>query len=182
VVGERTRLVAVTAASNLLGTKPPVNQIARRAHQVGALVYVDGGALHRPRSGRHLRPGRRLLRLLPLQILRAALRRPGRRSGAARNTQLGQAAALDKRRPRAVPTIGFLTFRDKDAADAYRFLAARDILAPSGTSYAYEPFRALNLEVDAGVRVGLAPTTTTSRSTACSAPLRSTCTRIDRNS
>ena len=41
-VGERTRLVAVTAASNLLGTKPPVNQIARRAHEVGALVYVDG--------------------------------------------------------------------------------------------------------------------------------------------
>ena len=42
VVGERTRLVAVTAASNLLGTKPPVDQIARRAHEVGALVYVDG--------------------------------------------------------------------------------------------------------------------------------------------
>jgi selenocysteine lyase/cysteine desulfurase len=51
----------------------------------------------------------------------------------------------------------FLTFRDKDAADAYRFLAARDVLAPAGTFYAYEPFRALNLEVDAGLRVGLAP-------------------------
>ena len=34
--------MALTAASNLLGTKPPVNQIARRAHEVGALVYVDG--------------------------------------------------------------------------------------------------------------------------------------------
>jgi hypothetical protein len=44
-----------------------------------------------------------------------------------------------------------------DAADAYRFLAARDVLAPAGTFYAYEPFRALNLEVDAGLRVGLAP-------------------------
>ena len=42
VVSERTRLVAVTAASNLLGTMPPVSDIARRAHQVGALVYVDG--------------------------------------------------------------------------------------------------------------------------------------------
>jgi Polyprenyl synthetase/Aminotransferase class-V len=42
VVGERTRLVAVTAASNLLGTKPPVDQIARRTHAVGALIYVDG--------------------------------------------------------------------------------------------------------------------------------------------
>jgi cysteine desulfurase family protein (TIGR01976 family) len=42
VVTERTRLVALTAASNLLGTKPPVATVARRAHEVGALVYVDG--------------------------------------------------------------------------------------------------------------------------------------------
>ena len=41
-IGERTRLVAVTAASNLLGTKPPVRAIADAAHAVGALVYVDG--------------------------------------------------------------------------------------------------------------------------------------------
>lgn len=41
VVNERTRLVAVTAASNLLGTQPPVRTIADRAHAVGALVYVD---------------------------------------------------------------------------------------------------------------------------------------------
>jgi cysteine desulfurase family protein (TIGR01976 family) len=38
----RTRLVAVTAASNLLGTKPPVRRIADAAHAVGARVYVDG--------------------------------------------------------------------------------------------------------------------------------------------
>ncbi|MEU3275979.1 cysteine desulfurase-like protein [Streptomyces antibioticus] len=38
----RTRLVAVTAASNVLGTKPPVRRIADRAHEVGALVFVDG--------------------------------------------------------------------------------------------------------------------------------------------
>ncbi|MFF9774288.1 cysteine desulfurase-like protein [Streptomyces sp. NPDC013978] len=38
----RTRLVAVTAASNVLGTKPPVRRIADRAHDVGALVFVDG--------------------------------------------------------------------------------------------------------------------------------------------
>ncbi len=42
VINERTRLVAVTAASNLLGTKPPVARIAARAHAVGALVHVDG--------------------------------------------------------------------------------------------------------------------------------------------
>lgn len=38
----RTRLVAVTAASNVLGTKPPVRRIADWAHEAGALVYVDG--------------------------------------------------------------------------------------------------------------------------------------------
>lgn len=42
VVNERTRLVAVTGASNLLGTRPQVARIAARAHAVGALVYVDG--------------------------------------------------------------------------------------------------------------------------------------------
>ncbi|MFF0574633.1 cysteine desulfurase-like protein [Streptosporangium saharense] len=39
---ERTRVVAVTAASNLLGTRPDVAAIAERAHEAGALVYVDG--------------------------------------------------------------------------------------------------------------------------------------------
>ena len=42
VVTERTRVVAVTGASNLLGTRPPVPRIAERAHAVGALVHVDG--------------------------------------------------------------------------------------------------------------------------------------------
>jgi cysteine desulfurase family protein (TIGR01976 family) len=42
LVGERTRLVAVTAASNLLGTMPDVAAIAKKAHEVGALTYVDG--------------------------------------------------------------------------------------------------------------------------------------------
>jgi cysteine desulfurase family protein (TIGR01976 family) len=41
-LSSRTRLVAVTAASNLLGTKPPVRRIADAAHAAGALVYVDG--------------------------------------------------------------------------------------------------------------------------------------------
>jgi len=38
----RTRLVALTAASNLVGTRPPVAEIARHVHDVGALLYVDG--------------------------------------------------------------------------------------------------------------------------------------------
>jgi cysteine desulfurase family protein (TIGR01976 family) len=39
---DRTRLVAVTAASNVVGTRPDVGAIADAAHAVGALVYVDG--------------------------------------------------------------------------------------------------------------------------------------------
>jgi len=38
----RTRLVAVTGASNLLGSRPDVPAIVEAAHEVGALVYVDG--------------------------------------------------------------------------------------------------------------------------------------------
>ncbi|MEU6788456.1 cysteine desulfurase-like protein [Nonomuraea angiospora] len=42
LIGERTRLVAVTAASNILGTRPGVAAIAELAHRAGALMYVDG--------------------------------------------------------------------------------------------------------------------------------------------
>jgi cysteine desulfurase family protein (TIGR01976 family) len=42
VVSDRTRLVAVTAASNLIGTRPPVREIATVVHAAGALLYVDG--------------------------------------------------------------------------------------------------------------------------------------------
>jgi len=42
LLSERTRLVAVTAASNIVGTRPDVPAIAAAAHEVGALCYVDG--------------------------------------------------------------------------------------------------------------------------------------------
>jgi cysteine desulfurase family protein (TIGR01976 family) len=42
VLSARTKLVAVTAASNLLGSRPDVPAIAATAHELGALVYVDG--------------------------------------------------------------------------------------------------------------------------------------------
>lgn len=42
LISDRTRLVAVTAASNAIGTRPLVPVIAKLAHKVGALVYVDG--------------------------------------------------------------------------------------------------------------------------------------------
>jgi cysteine desulfurase family protein (TIGR01976 family) len=42
IVTERTKLVAVTAASNVLGTRPDVPAITAIAHEAGALTYVDG--------------------------------------------------------------------------------------------------------------------------------------------
>jgi cysteine desulfurase family protein (TIGR01976 family) len=42
LIGPRTRVVAVTAASNVIGTRPDVAGIAQLAHAVGALCYVDG--------------------------------------------------------------------------------------------------------------------------------------------
>jgi cysteine desulfurase / selenocysteine lyase len=42
LLSERTKLVAVTAVSNTLGTINPVAEITRRAHAVGAMVLVDG--------------------------------------------------------------------------------------------------------------------------------------------
>ncbi|HEY0169004.1 MAG TPA: cysteine desulfurase-like protein [Jatrophihabitans sp.] len=41
-LSERTRLVAVTGASNLIGTRPDLPAIAELVHGVGALLYVDG--------------------------------------------------------------------------------------------------------------------------------------------
>jgi cysteine desulfurase family protein (TIGR01976 family) len=42
VRSDRTRLVAVTGASNLIGTRPDVAAISALAHDAGALTYVDG--------------------------------------------------------------------------------------------------------------------------------------------
>src|SRR6266487_1265680 len=41
LISERTKIVALTHQSNVLGTVPPVTEIARRAHQAGALVLAD---------------------------------------------------------------------------------------------------------------------------------------------
>jgi cysteine desulfurase family protein (TIGR01976 family) len=42
LISDRTRLVAVSAASNILGTRPDVAAITAQAHAAGALCYVDG--------------------------------------------------------------------------------------------------------------------------------------------
>jgi cysteine desulfurase family protein (TIGR01976 family) len=42
LIGDRTRLVAVTAASNVLGTRPDVAAITAMARAAGAVSYIDG--------------------------------------------------------------------------------------------------------------------------------------------
>ena len=48
LLDSRTRMVAVTQASNTLGTRPDLREIVRKAHAAGAAVTVDGcqGAVH----------------------------------------------------------------------------------------------------------------------------------------
>ncbi len=48
MIGPRTRMVAVTHMSNVLGTINPVRAITEAAHAAGALVLIDGcqGAVH----------------------------------------------------------------------------------------------------------------------------------------
>ncbi|MCZ0984831.1 cysteine desulfurase-like protein [Streptomyces diastatochromogenes] len=229
----RTRLVAVTAASNVLGTKPPVRQIADRAHEVGALVYVDGVhyAAHHlvdvpalgadlfvcspykflgPHCGvlaaapeflETLRPDKLVpspdtvperfeFGTLPYEILAGATAAvdflaamdPG--TGSTRRERLthslgalheheqdlrtrleeglralGDAVTLHSKAPDRTPTL-LMTLEGRDAREAQAHLAARNVLAPAGSFYAYEPFTALKLE-DPALRVGLAPYNTT---------------------
>ena len=76
MLSERTRWVAVTAASNAVGTVPDLEGIVAAAHAAGARVYVDAV---------HASPHRRLdlaalgadvARLLGLQVVRPAHRDP----------------------------------------------------------------------------------------------------------
>jgi cysteine desulfurase/selenocysteine lyase len=50
LLGSRTRIVAVTHASNVIGAINPINAIAAMAHEAGAVVVVDGA-----QSAPHLR-------------------------------------------------------------------------------------------------------------------------------
>jgi cysteine desulfurase/selenocysteine lyase len=47
---ERTKVFAITGQSNVLGTLPPLKELAAAAHAVGAIVVVDGAQLvpHNP--------------------------------------------------------------------------------------------------------------------------------------
>jgi selenocysteine lyase/cysteine desulfurase len=249
VVTGRTRLVAVTGASNLLGTMPPIPQIARVTHDAGALLYVDGVHLtpHAPVDVRELgadfyacapykflgphcgvvaadpatleplRPEKLLpstdevperfeLGTLPYELLAGttaavdflasfAPEHPGGRrqrllhameliqrheDGLRRIVEEAVAGlpgvTLHSRAARRTPTL-LLTFADAPAADAYRFLAERGVNAPAGSFYALEASRHLGLADTGGLRIGLAPYSTTDDVTRLLDGLRAFCGR-----
>ncbi|WP_345651111.1 cysteine desulfurase-like protein [Streptomyces tremellae] len=230
VLTGRTRLVAVTAASNLIGTRPPVARIAELAHAAGALLHVDG-VHHTAHAlvdlaalgadtyvcsaykflGPHLgvlagspdllaglRPDKLLpssdavperfeLGTLPYELLAGAEAAvdflaglAGGDAGGTRRERLARSltvlggheevlrtrieaglAALPgltvhSRAADRTPTL-LMTFEGRDAADAYRFLAERDVAAPAASFYALEASRRLGLGDTGGLRVGLAP-------------------------
>ena len=90
LITERTKVVSLTWVSNMLGTVNPVAEIARRAHEVGAIVVVDASQavpqlpvdvvalgrrparLHRPQGGR---PDRHRRALGPARRARRSCRR-----------------------------------------------------------------------------------------------------------
>ena len=227
-----TRLVAITGASNLIGTMPPVRVVSDAAHAVGALVYVD--AVHYAAHelvdpvalgadmvvcspykflGPHCGvlgadpallerfwpdkllpsstkvPERYELGTLPYETLAGATAAvdflaaiaPGdattrreqlRRSFSAideheralrERLEAGLAAlpgvVVHSRAARRTPTL-LLSLPGRRTRDAYLFLAERDVLAPAGQFYAYEPYRRLGIDDDGGLRLGLAPYST----------------------
>ena len=94
LITERTKVVALTWVSNMLGTINPVAEIARRAHEVGAIVVLDASqaapqlpvdvvAVRRRRRGLHRPQGRRPDRHRRALGQARAARRSCRRSSAA---------------------------------------------------------------------------------------------------
>ncbi|MEV0479982.1 cysteine desulfurase-like protein [Streptomyces sp. NPDC050508] len=236
-LSERTRLVAVTAASNLIGTRPAIPEISRLAHEAGALVHVDGvhytahalvdlgqlgadffvcspykflGPHHgvlaaRPELLDTLRPDKLLpssdevperfeLGTLPYELLAgtsaavdvlagldpdaagsrrerltASLAALHRHEETLRRRIDEGLAALDgitvhSKAADRTPTV-LLTLDESFGAhgtqDASRFLAEHDVHAPSGSFYAIEASRRLGLGDSGGLRIGLAPYTST---------------------
>ncbi|MCI3226658.1 cysteine desulfurase-like protein [Streptomyces sp. NP-1717] len=224
---DRTRLVAVTAASNLIGTRPDVAAIADLVHRAGALLYVDGvhytahafvdvaelgadfyvcspykffGPHHgvlaaSPRLLETLRPDKLApstdavperfeLGTLPYEALagtreavdfladlvpgttgerrerlRSAYAAIQRHENALRESVEHALSELDGVTPHSraalrTPTM-LLTFADRAATDAHRFLARSRVHAPAGSFYALEASRHLGLGDTGGLRVGL---------------------------
>ncbi|HEV7629040.1 MAG TPA: cysteine desulfurase-like protein [Streptomyces sp.] len=233
VLSDRTRLVAVTGASNLIGTRPPLAEISQLVHDAGALLYVDGvhltahtlidmeqlgadffscspykflgphmGVLAaRPALLETLAPDKLLpstdvvperfeYGTLPYPLLAGAraavdfLAGLSAQGDGERRRQLTTAfAALEEheeallsriedglaslpavtthsRAATRTPTV-LLTIDGRNTRDAARHLAERGVNAPSGSFYALEASRRLGLGDDGGLRIGLAPYSST---------------------
>lgn len=69
LITERTKIVAMTQVSNVLGRKYPVKEVAAMAHKKGAVMVVDGAQGRTPHAGERAGAGRGFLRLLRAQGL-----------------------------------------------------------------------------------------------------------------
>ena len=67
---------------------------------------------------------------------------------------------LHSRAGHRTPTL-LVSLPGRATRDAYEFLATRGVLAPAGQFYAYEPYKRLGLDDETGLRLGLAPYSTT---------------------
>ena len=102
LVTDRTRLVAVTAASNVIGTRPDVPAITAMARAAGALSYVDGvhATPHVPVDVRAL--GADFYATSAYKWSGPHIGGSHRRPGAAGRAAPGQAGARARRRARPV--------------------------------------------------------------------------------
>ena len=232
-ITDNTRLVAVTGASNVVGTRPDLPAIAKAAHAVNALFFVDGVHLtaHAPIDveqigadfyacsaykflGPHLGivaassalweslhpdklapsteqvPERFELGTLPYELLAGLIAAvdvladlvPGGETSMTRRDRLVRSmtalaqhedrlharlrSALEDlpgitmyaHAQRRTPTE-FFTFDGWDSAEVAHRLADKQINAPAGSFYAYEPCRSLGLGSGGAIRAGLAPYT-----------------------
>jgi cysteine desulfurase family protein (TIGR01976 family) len=232
-INDNTRLVAVTGASNVVGTRPDLPAIAEAAHAVNALFFVDGVHLtaHAPIDveqigadfyacsaykflGPHLGivaassalweslhpdklapsteqvPERFELGTLPYELLAGLAAAvdvladlvPGGETSMTRRDRLVRSmtalaqhedrlhvrlrSALEElpgitmyaHARRRTPTE-FFTFDGWDSAEVAHRLADKQINAPAGSFYAYEPCRSLGLGSGGAIRAGLAPYT-----------------------
>ena len=232
-ITDNTRLVAVTGASNVVGTRPDLPAIAEAAHAVNALFFVDGVHLtaHAPIDveqigadfyacsaykflGPHLGivaassalweslhpdklapsteqvPERFELGTLPYELLAGLIAAvdvladlvPGGETSMTRRDRLVRSltalaqhedrlharlrSALEDlpgitmyaHARRRTPTE-FFAFDGWDSAEVAHRLADKQINAPAGSFYAYEPCRSLGLDSGGAIRAGLAPYT-----------------------
>lgn len=232
-ITDNTRLVAVTGASNVLGTRPDLPAIAEAAHAVNGLFFVDGVHLtaHAPIDveqigadfyacsaykflGPHLGivaassalweslhpdklapsteqvPERFELGTLPYELLAGLIAAvdvladlvPGGETSMTRRDRLVRSMTALARHEdrlharlrsaledlpgitmyaharRRTPTE-FFAFDGWDSAEVAHRLADKQINAPAGSFYAYEPCRSLGLDSGGAIRAGLAPYT-----------------------